>query len=155
MHSPVLLFLTTKKKGWSTITWGYSTAILLMAIIPGERRQRGNLWNIPPMSSYPPLFFCVTPLRTHVKTAQNGESEETHTTTLLCKRRLSTRHTATNLVLKWKETCKEMDVLSYALEMINNWQWRHLFLTAGGTAYNLQKEAELWERELWWPFNST
>lgn len=32
--SPVLLFLTRKKKGWSTITWGYSTAILLMAIIP-------------------------------------------------------------------------------------------------------------------------
>lgn len=38
--SPVLLFLTKKKKGWSTITWGYSTAILLMAIIPkGKRTQ--------------------------------------------------------------------------------------------------------------------
>lgn len=40
LFSPVLLFLTKKKKGWSTITWGYSTAILLMAIIPKGRRTQ-------------------------------------------------------------------------------------------------------------------
>lgn len=34
---PALLFLIRKKNGWSTITWGYSTAIRLMAIIPAER----------------------------------------------------------------------------------------------------------------------
>lgn len=36
---PVLLFLIRKKNGWSTITWGYSTAILLIAIIPTAQRE--------------------------------------------------------------------------------------------------------------------
>lgn len=36
---PVLLFLIRKKNGWSTITWGYSTAILLIAIIPTVQRE--------------------------------------------------------------------------------------------------------------------
>lgn len=42
-HSPAFLFLIRNRNGWSTITCGYSTAILLIAIIPMAQRERNYM----------------------------------------------------------------------------------------------------------------
>lgn len=41
-HIPVLRFLMTKKNGWSAMTCGYSTRVLVRAIIPERKRRRGG-----------------------------------------------------------------------------------------------------------------
>lgn len=44
IHLPVLRFLMTKKNGWSAMTCGYSTRVLVSAIIPDRKKTRCVYW---------------------------------------------------------------------------------------------------------------